>query len=395
MEESLKKFMAESEKRHHEHSSLIKEIQASTDAAIRNQGALIKALEIQIQQMSKEKSRIEEEIKATMNVHHSSILKDALPPKEKDLRSFTLPCNINNMCFDKALADLGANVSVMPYSTFTNLGLGKLAPTKLITELADKTVKRLQELNDHEMEDLDPEIEECEIIDEPKVDVVEIRHDDEIVEKIDEYPSFCDYDRKIHIYCAYNLQFSCMIGYEHVNANFFSVLSINVMSKSFYNSTMKEKIEYKGKNVVGVFMNVPIFVGNFSIIIDFAIVENMDAYRDKDMGDVIVRKPFCRVACVEAKWFDRFITIHDGNDNVTYQMARSHPRFKHLFNEQCNKILQLLQVSARDILEGNFHRYQKLKGFFKGILNLGPEYIRNEKMVEWPIRGHISMHKMD
>ncbi|GKF79179.1 DNA/RNA polymerases superfamily protein, partial [Tanacetum coccineum] len=44
--------------------------------------------------------------------------------------------------FDKALDDLGASVSVMPYSTFTNLGLGKLAPTKLIIELADKTVKR-------------------------------------------------------------------------------------------------------------------------------------------------------------------------------------------------------------------------------------------------------------
>nr|GEV32495.1 hypothetical protein [Tanacetum cinerariifolium]GFA07735.1 hypothetical protein [Tanacetum cinerariifolium] len=40
-------------KRHEENSNLIKEIQASTDAAIRNQGASIKHLEIQIGQMSK------------------------------------------------------------------------------------------------------------------------------------------------------------------------------------------------------------------------------------------------------------------------------------------------------------------------------------------------------
>ncbi|GKC04964.1 hypothetical protein Tco_0996574 [Tanacetum coccineum] len=53
MEESLSKFMAESLKRHNENSSLIKEIRASTDVAIRNQGASIKALEIQIGQMSK------------------------------------------------------------------------------------------------------------------------------------------------------------------------------------------------------------------------------------------------------------------------------------------------------------------------------------------------------
>ncbi|GJZ57850.1 hypothetical protein Tco_0613344, partial [Tanacetum coccineum] len=53
MEESLSKFMNESAKRHEEKSNLIKEIRASTDAAIRNQGASIKALEIQIGQMSK------------------------------------------------------------------------------------------------------------------------------------------------------------------------------------------------------------------------------------------------------------------------------------------------------------------------------------------------------
>ncbi|GKF71375.1 hypothetical protein Tco_0207489 [Tanacetum coccineum] len=53
MVESLSKFMAKSAKRHEENSNLIKEIRASTDAAIRNQGASIKALEIQIRQMSK------------------------------------------------------------------------------------------------------------------------------------------------------------------------------------------------------------------------------------------------------------------------------------------------------------------------------------------------------
>ncbi|GKF13517.1 hypothetical protein Tco_0054979, partial [Tanacetum coccineum] len=53
MEESLAKFMAESAKRHKENSNIIKEIRASTDAAIQNQGASIKTLELQIGQMSK------------------------------------------------------------------------------------------------------------------------------------------------------------------------------------------------------------------------------------------------------------------------------------------------------------------------------------------------------
>ncbi|GJU85196.1 DNA-directed DNA polymerase [Tanacetum coccineum] len=45
--------MGESEKRHEENSNLINEIRASTNATIRNQGASIKTLEIQIGQMSK------------------------------------------------------------------------------------------------------------------------------------------------------------------------------------------------------------------------------------------------------------------------------------------------------------------------------------------------------
>ncbi|GKB66572.1 hypothetical protein Tco_0927984 [Tanacetum coccineum] len=167
MEESLSKFMAESAKRHDENSNLIKEIQATMDAVIRNQGASIKALEIQIGEMSKvlqergsgslpgstetnprdhvklisttvetdmpsirhreksttnskrvlmEKQRMGYQIEASMNVHSSAVLEDSLPPKEKDTWSFTIPCYINNICFEKALADLGSSVSVVPYS---------------------------------------------------------------------------------------------------------------------------------------------------------------------------------------------------------------------------------------------------------------------------------------
>ncbi|GKE71545.1 zinc finger, CCHC-type containing protein [Tanacetum coccineum] len=88
-----------------------------------------------------DKLRMGYQIKASMNVHDSAILEDSLPPKEKDPGSFTIPCYINNNCFEKALADLGASVSVMPYSIFTNLGLGELAPTKLIVELVDRSIK--------------------------------------------------------------------------------------------------------------------------------------------------------------------------------------------------------------------------------------------------------------
>ncbi|GKG06953.1 hypothetical protein Tco_0329922, partial [Tanacetum coccineum] len=59
----------------------------------------------------------------------ASHIKDTIPRKEKDPGSFTLPCFINDFCFNNVLVDLGASVSVMPFSTYLNLGLGELAHT--------------------------------------------------------------------------------------------------------------------------------------------------------------------------------------------------------------------------------------------------------------------------
>ncbi|GKD38106.1 hypothetical protein Tco_1258313, partial [Tanacetum coccineum] len=71
----------------------------------------------------------------------ASHINNVIPRKEKDLGSFTLPCCINNTCFDNALIDLGASISVMPLSTYLNLGLGELDHTRLTMELGDRTMK--------------------------------------------------------------------------------------------------------------------------------------------------------------------------------------------------------------------------------------------------------------
>ncbi|GKD47854.1 hypothetical protein Tco_1276830, partial [Tanacetum coccineum] len=83
------------------------------------------------------------------------------------------------------------------------------------------------EIKRNQVDDLEPTIKEGEVVDKPKMDIVKTRCYNEIVNGLDEYPSYYDFDRKIHIDCAYNLKFSCMKGYKHVNANFFHLLSIN------------------------------------------------------------------------------------------------------------------------------------------------------------------------
>ncbi|GJZ29674.1 putative reverse transcriptase domain-containing protein [Tanacetum coccineum] len=135
MEESLSKFMVESAKRHDENSNLIN----YEDKMILVELMDRKEFATNLKRLLKEKPMIGYQIETSTNMHESEILEDSLPLK--DPGSFTIPCYINNICFEKALVDLGSSVSVMPYSTFTNLGLSELAPTRLIIELADRTIK--------------------------------------------------------------------------------------------------------------------------------------------------------------------------------------------------------------------------------------------------------------
>nr|GEU96760.1 hypothetical protein [Tanacetum cinerariifolium] len=95
------------------------------------------------------------------------------------------------------------------------------------------------ELRRDQVDNFMPIIEEDDIINEPMIDIMKTRNN----ESFNEYPSFCDFDRNIHIDSAYNLRFSCMI------------------------------------------------------------VENMDGYRDQDMGDVIFGEPFCKASCMEVLGF--------------------------------------------------------------------------------------------
>ncbi|GJR45436.1 putative reverse transcriptase domain-containing protein [Tanacetum coccineum] len=165
------------------------------------------------------------------------------------------------------------------------------------------------ELRRDQGDDLMPTIKEGEVIKEFRT------RDDELDTEIDDYPSYCDYDKKIHIDYARNLKFSCMIGFEFIHVNFFPLLYVNVMSKKFHNSIMNDKMVNNGNNVVVALMNVPIFVITFSVVTDFVVLEDMDAYRDEGMGDVIFGEPFLREVGIKARWFEGMITIYNGNES--------------------------------------------------------------------------------
>jgi hypothetical protein len=70
-----------------------------------------------------------------------AIVQNMLPEKMSDPGSFTIPCLFVSSTNQRELADLGTNISLMPYSIFTQLEQGELTPTQMSIQLVDKSVK--------------------------------------------------------------------------------------------------------------------------------------------------------------------------------------------------------------------------------------------------------------
>ncbi|XP_048601526.1 uncharacterized protein LOC125580669 [Brassica napus] len=82
-----------------------------------------------------------------------------VPRKLEDPGSFTLPCAIGPLTFERCLCDLGASVSLMPLSIAKKLGFTQYKKCKISLVLADRSVK----LPIGILEDLPVKIGNCEV----------------------------------------------------------------------------------------------------------------------------------------------------------------------------------------------------------------------------------------
>ena len=74
----------------------------------------------------------------------SAILQKKLPPKLKDLGSFTIPFSIGNSVARKAVCNLGVSINLMSLSMFKRLKLGEAKPTIISSQLAYRSYQHPQ-----------------------------------------------------------------------------------------------------------------------------------------------------------------------------------------------------------------------------------------------------------
>ncbi|XP_039118484.1 uncharacterized protein LOC120254447 [Dioscorea cayenensis subsp. rotundata] len=72
----------------------------------------------------------------------SAMIQRKLPEKLNNSRSFIIPWVIGEGMQEKALADSGASINVMPYKLFLKLVLEDMRPTRMMIQLADRSIKK-------------------------------------------------------------------------------------------------------------------------------------------------------------------------------------------------------------------------------------------------------------
>jgi len=87
------------------------------------------------------KRKLQEHAMVSLMEECSVILQNKLPHKLEDLRSFSIPCAVGDVIINRALYDLGASISLMPYLIYRRLEVGEVTHTTMSIQLADRYIK--------------------------------------------------------------------------------------------------------------------------------------------------------------------------------------------------------------------------------------------------------------
>ncbi|GJR08173.1 reverse transcriptase domain-containing protein [Tanacetum coccineum] len=92
--------------------------------------------------MLNNKDKLIELTKTPLNENCSAVVLKKLPEKLGDPGRFLIPCDFSEFDNYLALADLGASINLMPLSIWKKLGFSGLTETKMVLELADRTISK-------------------------------------------------------------------------------------------------------------------------------------------------------------------------------------------------------------------------------------------------------------
>ncbi|GJX69748.1 hypothetical protein Tco_0305475 [Tanacetum coccineum] len=217
--------------------------------------------------------------------------------------------------------------------------------------------------------------------------------DEEVLNELSEYENAetLRRERIINSSDRDDLAFECMIGFRKFTAYLDPFLPMNIISRKAYNTIMVAGLEGTGRNLVAIVRDVYVFVGSFTYITDFVVLEDIGEFIMSNMAEVLMGRPFRKITKLKYDVAKGLVSFTKIFDTYIYRMPRTIPKLK---NFNWSKVPPWLKLSQNDLMNRLRHPHEKNKFMYKNCLNLGPEYQVNESMKEWLLRGHVSIHEV-
>ncbi|GKE45880.1 hypothetical protein Tco_1473164 [Tanacetum coccineum] len=157
-----------------------------------------------------------------------------------------------------------------------------------------KNVNHTMLPNEIDIDDLESEDELIDTCVSPFLDLNDESNDGEVLTELDEYRSVRNFypNRIINSFDGEDLAFPCMISFRKFVAYFGPFLPMNIITRRAENTIMIEGLESMGRNLVAIVRNVYVFVGSFTYITDFVVLEDIGEFIVSDMIDVVMGRPF-------------------------------------------------------------------------------------------------------
>nr|GEU79508.1 retrotransposon Orf1 [Tanacetum cinerariifolium] len=139
--------------------------------------------------------------------------------------------------------------------------------------------------------------------------------------------------------CPSNLKIPCNIGHVHVKKVYIDLDSpLNIMIRMVYNWIMRRKLDPR-ENANGGIRNftrrikgMHVFIGNFTYVVDFMIVEDISSIIDPMLSHVARRKPFIEVSNMTHDLPEGIFRFTNKNDEVAYKMPHKIEQYNSLSN---------------------------------------------------------------
>ncbi|GJS42172.1 hypothetical protein Tco_0567215 [Tanacetum coccineum] len=151
------------------------------------------------------------------------------------------------------------------------------------------------------------------------------------------------------------------------------------MTRMMYNWIMKRKLDPRENSNRGVsnfterIKGMHVFIGNFTYVVDFVIVEDISSIIDPRLSQVVLGRPFVEISNMTHDPPEGVVRFTNGNDEVTYKMPRKIEQYNSLSNLEKEHTKSVYLRDEEEKRRGVDYVMSKILGFYKECLKLGPE----------------------